>query len=81
MDAVIAQVPDAAQYYITIDCDGFDPALMPGNGSPSPGGFTYHEVVDLLRGVAAKGDVVGLDFVEVAPDTTRPRLPRRRPRG
>ncbi len=67
VDAVIAQVPDAAQYYITIDCDGFDPALMPGNGSPSPGGLTYHEVVDLLRGVAAKGDVVGLDFVEVAP--------------
>ena len=41
---------------------------MPGNGSPSPGGLTYHEVVDLLRGVAAKGDVVGLDFVEVAPE-------------
>jgi agmatinase len=40
---------------------------MPGTGSPSPGGFTYHEVVDLLRGIAAKGDVVGFDFVEVAP--------------
>jgi agmatinase len=40
---------------------------MPGNGSPSPGGFGYHEVVDLLRGLARKGDVVGFDFVEVAP--------------
>lgn len=50
-----------------MDCDGFDPALMPGNGSPSPGGFTYHEVVDFLRALTAKGDVVGFDFVEVAP--------------
>jgi agmatinase len=67
IDSVVDRVPAAPQYYITIDCDGFDPALMPGNGSPSPGGLTYHEVVDLLRGVAAKGDIVGLDFVEVAP--------------
>jgi len=67
VDGVLAQIPDAERYYVTIDCDGLDPALMPGNGSPSPGGLSYHEVVDLLRGVALKGDVVGFDFVEVAP--------------
>ncbi len=64
---VLAQIPRAERYYVTIDCDGFDPALMPGNGSPSPGGLTYHEGVDLLRGIAELGDVVGFDFVEVAP--------------
>jgi agmatinase len=52
---------------VTMDCDGLDPALMPGTGSPSPGGFSYHEVVDFLRGIALKGNVVGFDFVEVAP--------------
>jgi agmatinase len=67
IDGVMAQIPDAEQYYVTIDCDAFDPALMPGSGSPSPGGFTYHEVVDFLRGIAARGEVVGFDFVEVAP--------------
>jgi agmatinase len=67
LEQVLERVPDSAQYYVTIDCDGFDPALMPGNGSPSPGGFSYHEVVDFLRGIAKKGDVVGFDFVEVAP--------------
>lgn len=67
LDQVIDRVPDVPRYYVTIDCDGFDPALMPGNGSPSPGGFTYHEVVDFLRALTAKGDVVGFDFVEVAP--------------
>jgi agmatinase len=67
LDAVLDRIPDAANYYVTMDCDGFDAALMPGTGSPSPGGFGYHEVVDLLRGIARKGDVVGFDFVEVAP--------------
>jgi agmatinase len=52
---------------VTMDCDGFDAALMPGTGSPSPGGFNYTEVVDFLRLLAFKGNVVGFDFVEVAP--------------
>ena len=67
IDAVLDRIPAAPNYYVTMDCDGFDAALMPGTGSPSPGGFNYHEVVDLLRGIALKGNVVGFDFVEVAP--------------
>jgi agmatinase len=67
VDKVLERIPAGARFYVTLDCDGFDPALMPGNGSPSPGGLSYHEVVDLLRGIAFKGDVVGFDFVEVAP--------------
>ena len=67
VDAVLGRIPDAPNYYVTMDCDGFDPALMPGTGSPSPGGFGYHEVVDFLRGLAFKGNVIGFDFVEVAP--------------
>jgi agmatinase len=67
VNQVLDRLPVAERCYVTIDCDGFDPALMPGNGSPSPGGFTYHEVVDFLRGIAARSEVVGFDFVEVAP--------------
>lgn len=67
VEAVLGRIPDAPSYYVTMDCDGFDPALMPGTGSPSPGGFSYHEVVDFLRGLAFKGNVIGFDFVEVAP--------------
>lgn len=67
LDAVIERIPSAPNYYVTMDCDGFDAALMPGTGSPSPGGFNYTEVVDFLRRLAFKGNVVGFDFVEVAP--------------
>jgi len=63
----LSRLPQAPRYYVTIDVDVFDPAIAPGTGFPSPGGLDYYEVTDLLRGIALLGDVVGFDFVEVAP--------------
>lgn len=67
IEPVLARIPDNRNYYVTIDVDAFDTGIAPGAGSPSIGGLDYYEVVDLLRGVAAKGRVVGFDFVELAP--------------
>ena len=67
VDGVLELIPEGERYYCTIDIDGLDPAIAPGTGSPSPGGFMYEEVIDLLRGVAKRGQVVGIDLVEVAP--------------
>jgi agmatinase len=64
---VAERLPSGSRFYVTIDCDVLDPALAPGNGSPSPGGFTYYELTDTLRAIAARGDVLGFDFCEVAP--------------
>jgi len=66
-DKVVERLPRGGRFYVTIDCDVLDPALAPGNGSPSPGGLDYYELTDTLRGIAARGDVVGFDFCEVAP--------------
>lgn len=66
-EGVLDRIPDAGRYYVTIDADVFDPFEAPGDGSPSFGGLDYYEVTDVLRGIARKGDVVGFDFVEVAP--------------
>jgi agmatinase len=52
---------------VTIDIDGFDPSIAPGTGTPSHGGFLYYEVMDILRGLTKRGNVVGVDLVEVAP--------------
>lgn len=67
-DAVLALIPEGARYYVTIDIDGFDPSIAPGTGTPSHGGFTYYEVLELLAGLCRRGRVVGVDLVEVAPD-------------
>jgi agmatinase len=66
-DAVLERIPEGARYYVTIDIDGFDPSIAPGTGTPSHGGFSYYEVLELLQGLAAHGEIVGLDCVEVAP--------------
>jgi agmatinase len=53
--------------YITIDCDGFDPAIMPAVGTPEPGGLTWYEMLALLRHVIDSRRVVGCDLVELCP--------------
>jgi agmatinase len=53
--------------YITIDCDGFDPAIMPATGTPEPGGLSWREGLALLRRVIEERNVVGCDIVELSP--------------
>jgi len=53
--------------YITIDCDGLDPAIMPAVGTPEPGGLTWYETLALIRRVIESRRVVGCDIVELCP--------------
>jgi agmatinase len=53
--------------YLTIDLDVFDPAVMPGTGTPEPGGIFFPEFVGLLKTLEGM-DIVGADIVELAPD-------------
>ena len=64
---VLERIPSGVDYYLTIDIDGFDPSIAPGTGTPSHGGFLYYEVQELIEAIARKGNVVGMDLVEVAP--------------
>jgi agmatinase len=66
-EAVLELIPEGARYYVTIDIDAFDPSIAPGTGTPSHGGFLYWEVMEILQGLARRGEVVGIDLVEVAP--------------
>ncbi len=53
--------------YITIDVDGFDPAYMPGTGTPVQGGLSWYYGVDLIEQVIQNFELVGCDIVEVSP--------------
>jgi agmatinase len=68
VEKVLERIPEGKRYYVTIDIDGFDPSIAPGTGTPSHGGFLYYEGLELLDGLAKRGQVVGVDLVEVAPD-------------
>jgi len=54
--------------YVTIDLDVFDPSIMPSTGTPEPGGLTWYPVMQLLRAVAEKKNIVGFDVVELCPN-------------
>jgi agmatinase len=53
--------------FVTIDIDGFDPAIAPGTGTPEPGGLDWYTVTRLIRTVAENRILVGADVVEVMP--------------
>jgi agmatinase len=65
--AALERVPVGARCLITVDCDGLDPSIMPAVMAPVPGGLWYHQVLELLHGVAAKATIVGFDLVEFVP--------------
>ena len=67
-EGMLERIPKGSRYYVTIDIDGFDPSIAPGTGTPSHGGFLYYEILELLQGLSKRGDVIGIDLVEVAPD-------------
>jgi agmatinase len=64
---VLDEFAPGANVFVTLDCDGFDPAVMPGTSCPMPGGLDYWEGADIIAGVAAKCNVVGMDYAEHFP--------------
>ncbi len=53
--------------YISIDLDVFDLSIMPSVGTPEPGGMGWYEVLDLIRFVIQRKNIVGFDVVELSP--------------
>ncbi|MFN7311283.1 MAG: agmatinase [Vampirovibrionales bacterium] len=52
--------------FVTFDLDGLDPSILPGTGTPEPGGLTFREVQTWLQNF--KGlHFVGADVVELSP--------------
>ncbi len=60
---VICALPE--EVYITIDLDGLDPSVIPGTGTPEPGGLSYRQLIRLLRAVGAEKKVAAADICEL----------------
>lgn len=73
----IAQQPDwmdrawatikTEKVFITIDLDGIDPTLMPGVGTPEPGGLSWYSLLNFLQHIFNHHQVIGADVMELAP--------------
>lgn len=62
IDEAIEDLTD--DVYLTIDIDGLDPSIVPTTGTPEPGGLGWYETLTLIRKLAEKKRVVGMDLVE-----------------
>ncbi|MDM8565545.1 agmatinase [Candidatus Halobeggiatoa sp. HSG11] len=56
--------------WLTIDMDVFDPALVPGVGTPQPGGINWYQCLDILEAVFFNKNIelYGMDIVELIPE-------------
>ena len=64
VDEVIKILPPTV--YVTIDLDGLDPSVLPGTGTPVPGGLSYRQLVEVIRRVGLSRRVVAADINELA---------------
>jgi len=63
IDRVVEALPEMV--YITLDLDGLDPSVIPGTGTPEPGGLSYRQVVHLIKRVGSARKVVAADINEL----------------
>ena len=55
--------------FISFDVDVIDPAFIPGTSTPEPGGMYMREALPLMRRLCAENNVVGIEIVEIRPDS------------
>ncbi len=66
MERAVGQLSE--NVYLTIDLDVFDPSIMPSTGTPEPGGMLWYKVLDFMRLVLMRTNIVGMDIVELCPN-------------
>ncbi|MBL7057246.1 agmatinase [Candidatus Woesearchaeota archaeon] len=54
--------------YLSIDVDVFDPSFIRNTGTPEPGGFSWNEVINILKTVFREKNIISADIVEFAPN-------------
>lgn len=64
--AFIEGLPAGRPIYLTLDLDYFDPAFLPGTGTPEPGGQDFFSFVRIVQALRHK-NMVAADVVELSP--------------
>ena len=67
IELFLNELPEAGKFFITLDVDGLDPSIVPGTVALSPGGLDWTQVVACFEGISKKGQIIGLNVVELAP--------------
>lgn len=63
----LEEIREAENIYVTLDIDVLDGSVVPGTGTPEPGGLNYLQIREILQNLPSKGNIIGFDVVEVNP--------------
>jgi len=66
IDTAISRIT-TNKVFITIDLDGIDPSLLPGVGTPEPGGLNWYQLNQFIKRIFTNHQVIGCDVMELAP--------------
>ena len=66
LESCLEQLGDTPVYF-TLDLDVLDPSVLPGTGTPEPGGVTFEELRRAVTLVCEKANVVACDVNELSP--------------
>ena len=66
-EEIIAAIPQGGNLVIQIDCDVFDTSICPAVNAPTPGGFRFEEVSNIVQKAIAARGLAGFSIVELAP--------------
>jgi agmatinase len=67
IETALRHIPKGGNCFISLDCDGLDPAVFPAVNTPTPGGLNYEDMITLLQGVYDRSRIVGMALVEYVP--------------
>jgi agmatinase len=62
---LLEQLPARASVFVSFDCDGLDPAVLPAVSAAAPGGLAYTDAFDLMAGIGQR--LAGAAFTEYVP--------------
>ena len=62
---VLDQLPSNGSIFVSFDCDGLDPSVVPAVSALAPGGLAYHDAFDLLSAIGPR--LAGAVFTEYVP--------------
>ena len=68
VQCAIDLIQPGANIIICLDVDALDPSIVPGVIGRTPGGLSYFQVLDLIKGASDTGTISAIDFVEYMPE-------------
>ncbi|GJM29781.1 MAG: agmatinase [Cyclobacteriaceae bacterium] len=70
MKDALREATEGIEYlFISFDVDVVDPSFIPGTSTPEPGGLYMREVLPMMRRLCAEANVIGIEIVELRPDS------------